>query len=107
MSAAAVGAAGVPVNVGDETSAFSDKSSVVHEAVEPSVLRYFPLFPVCVGRLTTALVVTEVTLPFESTAITGIADAEPYVAAVTPEFARVRLIDVSPEPDASPETVTV
>lgn len=101
----AVGAVGVPVNVGEFKSAFEDMSSVPHEAVVPLVVRYFPELPVCEGRPSTEDVVTPVTKPLAFTVITGMAVDDPYVFAETPELASVTEIDVVPDPEASPEIV--
>ena len=53
------------------------------------------------------VLVTDVNLPFASTAKTGTWVALPYVAAVTPEFANVAEIAVVPDPVTSPDTVMV
>ena len=49
----------------------------------------------------------DVALPFASKVITGIADADPYEPADTPDAARVNARDVVPDPVASPEAVIV
>lgn len=49
VPALAVGAAGIPVNVGEFRSAFPEMSIVFHETTAPSVLRNFPALPVCDG----------------------------------------------------------
>ena len=64
---------------------------------------------VTVSRVAAVKVAVEadVALPFASNVRTGIADADPYEPADTPEAARVNARDVVPDPVASPEAVIV
>lgn len=93
VPSAAVGAVGVPDNAGEASGAFAARSVVRFVTAD------------CAIAISVAD--ADVILPFASIAMVGTALADPYVAADTPEFARVREIDVVPDPVASPDTVIV